>query len=61
MVRVLAMIKNDRSSWVGRWQRMEGKKSGYVYALKVHGRLPEEVLEMVEGRGIRPVVLVHNE
>jgi transcription elongation factor SPT4 len=51
----LVGVVKAEGSWVVRWQRGEGRKEG-LYAVKVVGRLPEETLEVVEGRGIRPVV-----
>lgn len=43
-----------RSSWVGRWQRLEGYVPG-VYAIQVIGTLPEEQLDSIRAAGIRYV------
>jgi transcription elongation factor SPT4 len=48
-------VVHPEGSWVVRWQRGEGRSVG-LYAVKVVGRLPEEVLEVLESRDIRPVV-----
>lgn len=37
------MVRPEKS-WVGRWQRLVERKPG-LYAIKVLGRLPEEVAD----------------
>lgn len=49
---VIGMVQ-AKESWVARWQRLEGKAPG-LYALKVVGRLTEELEEIVQARRIRP-------
>jgi transcription elongation factor SPT4 len=39
-------------SWVAKWQRLEGYVSG-VYAVKVIGVLPPEVVSMMEAEGVK--------
>lgn len=46
--------KVGTGSWVGRWMRVEGKEAG-MYALRVVGRISEEVEEICIARGVRPV------
>ncbi|ODV92956.1 hypothetical protein CANCADRAFT_49373 [Tortispora caseinolytica NRRL Y-17796] len=38
-------------SWVGRWLRIESFQPG-LYAVKVNGRLPEDIIEELESKGI---------
>jgi transcription elongation factor SPT4 len=38
---------NPSKSWVSKWQRSDQVQPG-IYALKVFGRLPEEILEDLE-------------
>lgn len=40
------------SSWVAKWQRLTQYVPG-VYAVKVVGTLPREVVESLEDRGVR--------
>ena len=46
--------KVPAASWVGRWMRAENKRAG-LYALRVVGRISEEVEELCAVRGVRPV------
>lgn len=43
LFRVVAMVRPEKS-WVARWQRIERRRPG-LYAVKVLGRLPEEVAD----------------
>jgi len=47
---MIAMI-NPEASWVARWQRIDKYVRG-VYAIRVTGRVPEDVLDELEARGI---------
>ncbi|KAI9179588.1 transcription elongation factor spt4 [Blastocladiella emersonii ATCC 22665] len=47
----IAMMNPDRS-WVAKWQRVDSHVPG-LYALKVNGRLPEEIEDELERRGMR--------
>ncbi|KAL2219888.1 putative transcriptional elongation protein Spt4 [Thermoascus aurantiacus ATCC 26904] len=48
----LITIADMRSSWVARWQRLEGYVPG-TYAVKVVGTLPDEVIASLEDAGIK--------
>ncbi|PNS13834.1 hypothetical protein CAC42_1325 [Sphaceloma murrayae] len=48
----LITMSDPGSSWVAKWQRLEGYVPG-VYAVKVQGILPDDVLQTVEGAGVR--------
>ena len=50
----LLCVGNPGRSWVAKWQRLSGYVPG-VYAVKVVGRLPEEVVRGLEERGVRYV------
>ena len=50
----LITMSDPGSSWVAKWQRIEGYVPG-VYAVKVQGVLPDDVLQTVESAGIRYV------
>jgi transcription elongation factor SPT4 len=39
------------SSWVAKWQRIDRYKKG-IYAIQVTGRLPDEVVMLLEDKGI---------
>jgi transcription elongation factor SPT4 len=45
-------LAEPSTSWVARWQRLDGYVPG-VYAVKVVGQLPEEVLQTIEDAGVR--------
>lgn len=47
-------IANPTTSWVAKWQRLDKFVPG-VYAAKVIGQLPEEVLASMEDAGVRYV------
>ncbi|KAJ3404652.1 transcription elongation factor spt4 [Chytridiales sp. JEL 0842] len=47
---VIGMM-NPEVSWVGRWQRVDKFVKG-LYAIRVTGRLPEEVVEDMADRGL---------
>lgn len=44
-----------RDGWVARWMRLESKAKG-MYALRVVGRLPEDILDILAARDIKPIV-----
>ena len=50
----LITLANPTTSWVARWQRLDKYVAG-VYAVKVMGILPDEVLQQMEDNGIRYV------
>lgn len=39
-------------SWVAKWQRLEGYVPG-VYAVKVVGELPRDIVSALEGEGVK--------
>jgi transcription elongation factor SPT4 len=45
-------LMNPSRSWVARWQRCDKFAQG-MYAIKVSGRLPVDIEEELEERGIR--------
>ena len=50
----LLTVADPERSWVARWQRLDKYKPG-VYAVKVVGTLPDEVLQDIEDAGVRYV------
>ncbi|CAO3701091.1 unnamed protein product [Rhizopus microsporus] len=46
----IAMM-NPKESWVGRWQRIDKFTRG-LYAIRVYGRIPEDVEDDLARRGI---------
>ena len=50
----LITLQDTTTSWVARWQRLEGCVPG-VYAVKVVGTLPDDVKQNVEDAGARYV------
>ncbi|KAI8885879.1 transcription initiation Spt4 [Backusella circina FSU 941] len=44
-------LMNPKDSWVARWQRIDKFQQG-VYAIRVYGRIPEDVEDDLERRGI---------
>ncbi|ORY33487.1 transcription initiation protein spt4 [Naematelia encephala] len=46
---MIAMIEPSQS-WVARWQRIDKRKRG-IYAVRVTGRPPEDVIKEIESRG----------
>ncbi|KAH8598010.1 Spt4/RpoE2 zinc finger-domain-containing protein [Bisporella sp. PMI_857] len=49
----LITLSDPTKSWVAKWQRLDGYVRG-VYATKVSGQLPDEVvIAMEEGAGLR--------
>ncbi|GAA5897202.1 hypothetical protein JCM6882_001815 [Rhodosporidiobolus microsporus] len=48
---VIALI-DPKESWVAKWQRNDKHHPG-VYAVRVTGQLPEEIVEDLEARGVR--------
>lgn len=47
----LITLADPSISWVARWQRLDKYVPG-VYAIKVVGTLPEEVLQQLEDNGV---------
>ncbi|RMZ91218.1 hypothetical protein DV736_g1538, partial [Chaetothyriales sp. CBS 134916] len=47
-------LANPRSSWVAKWQRL-GEYVPGIYAIKVVGKLPDEIIASLEDAGIRHV------
>ena len=47
-------MNQPTSSWVAKWQRIEGYVPG-TYAVKVVGDLPTDVLNALESEGIKYV------
>ncbi|KAF1811066.1 putative transcriptional elongation protein Spt4 [Eremomyces bilateralis CBS 781.70] len=45
-------LADPSASWVARWQRLDGYVPG-VYAVKVEGQLPDDVLQTMEDSGVR--------
>ncbi|MCJ1247277.1 Transcription elongation factor SPT4 [Trapelia coarctata] len=50
----LITLAEPGSSWVAKWQRLDQYVPG-VYAVKVVGMLPEEILQQLEDAGVRYV------
>ena len=48
----LITLAEPATSWVARWQRLDKYVPG-VYATKVVGTLPEEVLQQLEDSGVQ--------
>jgi len=48
----LISMGDNKSSWVAKWQRLDGYVPG-IYAVKVVGTLPSEILQTMEDTGIR--------
>ncbi|MCJ1258568.1 Transcription elongation factor SPT4 [Lignoscripta atroalba] len=48
----LITLADPSQSWVARWQRLDGYVPG-VYAVKVVGMLPDEVISHLEDSGVR--------
>jgi transcription elongation factor SPT4 len=46
----LITLADPRKSWVAKWQRLDGYVRG-VYATKVSGQLPDEVVSVIEEEG----------
>lgn len=49
-------VVTSEGSWVARWQRLERRAPG-MYAIKVVGRLSEDLQDICQARSIRPVVV----
>ena len=47
-------LGDPAKSWVAKWQRLSQYVAG-VYAVKVVGRLPEDVIQTLEDAGVRYV------
>jgi transcription elongation factor SPT4 len=50
----LITLADPKSSWVARWQRLDNYVPG-VYAVKVVGQLPQDILQQLEDSGVRYV------
>ena len=48
----LITLSDPQRSWVAKWQRLDGYVKG-VYATKVSGQLPDEVIGAMEEAGMR--------
>ena len=48
----LITLADPSTSWVARWQRLDKYVAG-VYATKVVGTLPEDVLQQLEDNGVQ--------
>ncbi|KAG2190960.1 hypothetical protein INT46_004255 [Mucor plumbeus] len=44
-------LMHPKDSWVGRWQRVDKFQKG-VYAIVVYGRVPEDVEDELDRRGV---------
>ncbi|KAF9143245.1 transcription elongation factor spt4 [Linnemannia schmuckeri] len=45
-------VMQPSESWVAKWQRIDKFEKG-IYAVQVQGRLPEEIEDELEGKGIK--------
>jgi len=50
----LITLQDPSTSWVAKWQRLTNYVPG-IYATKVVGRLPEDVVQSLEDMGVRYV------
>lgn len=50
----LITLHNPQTSWVAKWQRLSEYKAG-IYATKVVGRLPDDIVQGLEDQGVRYV------
>ncbi|KAJ8096816.1 Spt4/RpoE2 zinc finger-domain-containing protein [Lipomyces tetrasporus] len=48
----LVAMSEPEKSWVARWLRIDGFQPG-TYAVKVNGRLPEEIVQSLDAQGVR--------
>ena len=48
----LITLTDPKASWVARWNRLDGYVPA-TYAVKVVGQLPDEMVDKVEGGGVR--------
>lgn len=48
----LITMAQPTQSWVAKWQRLEGYVPG-VYAVKVVGELPIDIVNALEGEGVK--------
>lgn len=44
-------LMRPHESWVSRWQRISKNVPG-IYAIRVNGRLPDEIVNILEDKGI---------
>jgi len=47
-------LADPKTSWVAKWQRLSNYVPG-IYAVKVVGQLPQEIIDGMEDQGIRYV------
>lgn len=47
----MIILKEPTKSWVARWQRVNNFRKG-VYAVKVVGNLPDDLLAVIEKSGV---------
>jgi transcription elongation factor SPT4 len=50
----LIALNDPKTSWVARWQRLTEYVQG-IYAVKVVGTLPQEMIDALEDNGIKYV------
>ncbi|EHY56709.1 transcription elongation factor spt4 [Exophiala dermatitidis] len=48
----LIMLGDPKASWVAKWQRLTNYVPG-IYAVKVVGQLPQEIIDTMEDNGMR--------
>ncbi|KAG5513667.1 hypothetical protein PMAC_000705 [Pneumocystis sp. 'macacae'] len=48
----LLAVMQPTESWVAKWQRIN-RFVGGIYAVRVQGQLPEEVIEQLSSRGVQ--------
>ncbi|KAF7119010.1 hypothetical protein CNMCM5793_008650 [Aspergillus hiratsukae] len=48
----LITLRDPTTSWVARWQRLDGYVAG-TYAVKVTGSLPDDVITNLEDSGVK--------
>jgi transcription elongation factor SPT4 len=48
---MVAMLE-PTESWVARWQRIDKFHRG-LYAVQVNGRLPDDIVEEIESKGVK--------
>ena len=51
----LVGLMQGEGSWVARWQRLERRGVPGLYAMRVVGRLSEDLMDACQSRNIRPV------
>ncbi|KAK9381464.1 Spt4/RpoE2 zinc finger-domain-containing protein [Kockiozyma suomiensis] len=48
----MVAVAGPEKSWVARWLRVDGFQPG-MYAIKVSGRLPEEIISSLDAQGVK--------